>query len=140
MKTIETYADMKQRHQEEVNSFEGIFFAFSNEQFYKGLESVGLSKDDNLKEHLYSIGGGGYILKSKSKLWDDMFKKHNVERKQLKNDKKLMYEALLDELINHEYCITYDANDALDALGLTVDDVDKNILKKACTQAVELCC
>jgi hypothetical protein len=36
-KSMETYTEQKKRHSDDVNKFEGLFFAFSNEQFKEGL-------------------------------------------------------------------------------------------------------
>ncbi len=40
----ETYIQMKQRQQKELNEFP-CFFAFSDEQFNKGMEKFGLKPD-----------------------------------------------------------------------------------------------
>ena len=128
MKTVETYQQQKKRHQEEVNSFEGIFFAFSNEQFEEGMKKLGIN---NAKEELYSIGAGGYIKKERSKDFHNMFKRHAQERKQREKDEKFLLEALVYELRNHEYCITCDVTDALEALDLTINDISPKLLKKA---------
>ena len=69
-----------------------------------------------------------------------MFKRHEIERKELKKDVKKLFDALVYELNNHEYCITYDVTDALESLGLTKDDVDPVILKKACKESLVGCC
>ena len=45
------------------DNFEGLFFAFNNDQFKDGMEKVGLTIDDVNK--ILSIGHGGYILKSR---------------------------------------------------------------------------
>lgn len=43
----ETYIEMRQRQQKEVNDFP-CFFAFSDEQFNKGMENLGLKPDDTV--------------------------------------------------------------------------------------------
>ena len=63
--------EIKKRHQEEINTFQGLFFAFSNNQLKEGLERVGLTETDTDK--IYSIGAGGYIRKDRSKAFSDMF-------------------------------------------------------------------
>ena len=37
---METYVDMKTRHGDEIGSFDGLFFAFSNKQLEEGLEKI----------------------------------------------------------------------------------------------------
>lgn len=127
---IETHQEIKARHQKEVNEFSGLFFAFSNEQLREGLEKVGVPYEQ-AKERIYSLGAGGYILKEQSPAFHAMFKRHDQERKDRLKDEKALIESLVYELGNHEYCITYDATDALDSLGLTKEDVDPIVLKKA---------
>ena len=128
-----TYCDLKQSHSKDVSNFKGIFWAFSNKQFDEGMDKIGLNPDDTAK--IYSIGGGGYILKERMQDFKDMLKRHEEKRKILKTDKKLLLNALIYELNNHEYCITYDISDALNALGLKKEDIDPAILKKACSIA-----
>ena len=57
-------------------------------------------------------------------------------KKNRKKEEKFLLEALAYELRNHEYCITYDPSDALDALGLKREDVSQKIMKEACLLAV----
>lgn len=128
-KTIESYQQQKQRHSKEFGELEGIFWAFDNKQFAEGMEKIGLKVNDtNL---IYSIGGGGYILKSKKDDLSALFKRHAEERKNRLKDEQKLIEALAYELNNHEYIITYDPTDALNALGLKKEDIDQNTLKKS---------
>lgn len=129
MKITETYTTLKARQREELNNFEGIFFAFNNQQFDDGMRKVGLEPDQtNL---IYKLPGGGFILKTRSKAFGDMFDRHEAERKQARKDEKHLLESLVYELGNHEYCITFNESDALDALGLERKDVPDRIMKKA---------
>ena len=134
----ETYQQLKQRQQKEVNEFEGMFFAFSKEQLAEGFQSVGLDIDN--KEDfklLFSLGAGGYILKDRSVAFAQMFKRHKQEKQELKKQEKSLLEALVYELRNHEYCITYTTEDALEALGYTKEDIEPKLLKQACKLALE---
>ncbi len=132
---METYSEMKARHRNEMNDFKGIFFAFSNEQFEEGMASVGLTKDDTDK--IFKLVAGGFILKTRSADFGAMMDRHETERKTLKKAEKSMIEALTYELKNHEYCITHDPTDALNALGWSREDVSHKVLKKACSLALE---
>jgi len=128
---MESYSEMKTRHGNELNTFNGLFFAFSNGQLEEGLLKVKAEKKD-----IVSIGAGGFILKTEIQAFNDLFKRHNAERKERLKDEKKLIDALVYELNNHEYCITYDPTDALESLGLTRDDVESKILKKACKLAL----
>lgn len=132
--TPETYQALKARQAKEFNEFEGIFFAFNNDQFKEGMEKIGLTVDDTKK--IFSIGHGGYMLKTQNEAFGSMMQRHEDEKKNRKQDEKFLLEALTYELRNHEYCITYDPSDALDVLGLRKEDIDPKILKEACKLAV----
>lgn len=134
MNTPENYQSLKARQAEELNKFEGIFFAFNNEQFAEGMQKIRLTVEDTSK--IYSLGAGGYIRKDKSAEFNAMFKRHAEEKKKRKQDEKFLVDALAYELRNHEYCITYDTRDALDALGLRKEDIDPKVLKEAISLAV----
>jgi len=131
------YLELKQKQQKEVNDFP-FGFAFSNQQFKEMMEKFGLKETDTDK--IYSIGAGGYIRKSDSDAFDEMFKRHRKEiEDEIEKDKKgtgFIYSMFSYELANHEYCITYDIEPTLDALGLTLDEINKkenllNGLRKA---------
>jgi len=121
------YIDLKQKQQQEVNDFP-FGFAFSNEQFKDMMKKFGLKEKDTDK--IYSIGAGGYIRKTDSEAMHNMFKRHREEiENEIKNDKDgtgFIYEMFRYELSNHEYCVTYDIEPTLDALGLTLDEINKH--------------
>lgn len=115
------YTELKAKHQEEVDAFP-FGFAFNQKQFDEMMEKFGLTLDDTDK--IYKIGGGGYIRKTDSEAMNEMFERHEAERKAAMQDDEYLYEMFNYELANHEYCITYDLSDTLDALGLTMDEVN----------------
>lgn len=130
--TTETHTQQKKRHMDEISTIKGLFWAFSNDQLNEGLNKINATVKD-----IVSIGAGGFILKTELQGFKDMLDRHALERKELKKDVKKLFDALVYELGNHEYCITYDPQDALDALGLTKEDVDPELLKKACKQSLK---
>jgi hypothetical protein len=134
---MENYTELKSRQAKELNDFEGIFFAFSNEQFKEGMEKIGLTMEDT--KQIMSLGAGGYILKTKASAFAAMFKRHAEEKKTRKLEEKFLFDSLVYELNNHEYCITSDTKDALDALGYSKEDVDPVILKKAIAEVMSTC-
>lgn len=118
------YTELKAKHQAEVNAFP-LGFAFSEKQFEEMMEKWGLTPDDTDK--IYSIGGGGYVRKSDAEAMEKMFARHELERKMArKHGDDYLFEMFNYELANHEYCVTYDVTDALDALGLTLDEVNSD--------------
>ena len=131
----QTHAGLKAKHSKEFGDFEGIFFAFSNEQFIEGMEKIGLQKEQT--HEICSLGAGGYMLKSQKEAFKAMMDRQEIERKEFRKNQKNLLDALVYELKNHEYCITYDVLDALNSLGLDKVDVDVVLLKKACKLALE---
>ena len=121
------YIDLKQKQQQEVNDFP-FGFAFSNSQFKEMMEKFGLKETDTDK--IYSIGAGGYIRKTDSEAMEKMFERHRQEMQdEINKDKKgtgFVYEMFRYELANHEYCVSYDLEPTLNALGLTEKQVFEN--------------
>ena len=128
---MKTYNQIKKDHQDEMNSFTGIFFAFSNDQFKEGVEKVGASEANPVVR----IAGGGFLLKNRVKAFKDMLARHDEDRKALRKDRKTLLEALIYELRNHEYGYTRDVEPALEALDLKIEDVPADILAKAKKEA-----
>lgn len=83
---METVKEMQKRHQEEVNSFEGLFFAFNNKQLEEGMEKVGLEKD--AYKEIVSVGAGGYLRKDRRQAFVDMFTRQAEERKEARRLQK----------------------------------------------------
>ena len=131
---MENYTDLKIRQAKELNDFEGIFFAFNNEQFKEGMEKIGLTIEDT--KQISSLGAGGYIHKDRSEAFHAMFGRHAEEKKTRKQEEKFLFDSLVYELNNHEYCITLDTADTLNALGYNKEDLDPKILKKAITEVM----
>ena len=121
------YLKLKQKQQKEVNDFP-FGFAFSNQQFKDMMKEFGLKEKDTDK--IYSLGAGSYIRKSDSEAMEQMFARHRKEiEDEIEKDLDgtgFIYEMFRYELSNHEYCITYDIEPTLDALGLTLDEINKN--------------
>lgn len=122
---MNAYAEMKARHQERVNALP-LKFAFSMQQFREMMESWGLTENDTDK--IYKMGGGGFYRREDSQLIFGTFEENEIEQKAaISNDldgSGFIKDMFRYELANHEYCITYDLEPTLDALGLSVDDVN----------------
>ena len=112
------YADWK-NSKEKLGNFEGMFFAFNQEQLKEGIAKVGATKDNKIT----SIGAGGYILTSRLKEFEELVEGSNKRLKTLMKDFEFAVSAFRYELANHEYCITGDIEEAVYALNYTVDEV-----------------
>ena len=124
---MNSYVEMKERHQKEVNEFP-MKFAFSDEQFKKAMEELGLTEKD--VDKVIGIGAGGFIKKTDVNDYKEMGKRQFKEFwKAIQEDKigdRFIKEMFLYELANHEYIITREIDDTLDALGLTDNDIRNN--------------
>lgn len=123
---MNAYAEMKERQQKRVNALP-LKFAFSQKQFREMMESWGLTEDDTDK--IYKLGKtGGFYLRTDSKLIFTTFEENEIElQTAIRNDidgSGFIKDMFLYELANHEYCITYYLESTLDALGLSMDDVN----------------
>lgn len=125
---MNAYAEMKARHQERVNVLP-VKFAFGMNQFREMMESWGLTENDT--DRIYKIGGtGGFYLREDSKLIFSTFEENEIElQAAIRNDldgSGFVKDMFRYELANHEYCITFDLEPTLDALGLSADEVNNS--------------
>ena len=134
---MSAYTELKDRHQKEVNAFP-MFFAFDQEAFDKGMESFGLTPAETNKINKFG-GSGRYFLKSDTGRLNEMFDRHERERKEAidgdttgKGYILLMFKY---ELANHEYIYTQDTEDTLNALGLTMKEIEAS---KPLTRGLDL--
>jgi len=126
------YEELKRKHEAEINTFEGIFFAFDDKQFKEGMERVGLTEKDTNK--IYELGAGGFILRSRNKAFLELFENRNKELEEAMLNKEFLVDAFTYELRNHEYCITGDTRDTLDKFSLqytTLTELQSEALDKA---------
>ena len=114
-----------------VNNFP-MAFAFSNEQFEKAKEKLGVTS----KDELLSTPSGGMIRKIDKQAFTDMHKEMDRLHEEMMKDDIALCQGFIYELGNHEYIITYDPSDTLDCFGLDIEKINnderlKRIFKKA---------
>ena len=125
------YQELKTRQEKEMNAFP-LGACFSKQQFEEMMKNWGLTTTDTDK--IYSVGGGCYIRKSDHSAFHEMLKRFEKERSEAiaadTTGEGFIYDMFLSELANHEYCITYDLDETLDALHLTIEQInaDKRLL------------
>ena len=127
------YRELKDRHEKMMNEFP-MFFAFNQKQFAEGMEKLGLKPDETDK--IYKLGGtGGFYKKTDSDKLKEMFNTFDREMKEAiaadETGEGFIYDMFNHELANHEYCITWDLEPTLDAVGLTLEEInaDARLLK-----------
>ena len=130
-----TYVEFKEKRQKEINELP-MYFAFSDKQFNELMVKLGYNDENVFLKDIMTIGGGSIILKKDKELIMNTFDRIDKElTENFKND-EFLESAFEYELVNHEYCITYDISETLDALDISYDEYGKNeriqkIAKKA---------
>ena len=125
VKTKNAYLELKQQHEQERNDFP-MAFAFSQAQFVEGMAKLGLGPDDTDK--VYKLGGtGGFYRKADAPKLREMWQRQNREMDEAiaadTTGEGFIFDMFSYELSNHEFMVTGTSRDALDALGLTIEEV-----------------
>lgn len=128
------YKQLKDQLQKQYDALP-IKYAYSEMQFKNMLKQFETEAGGRVR--LLHIGHGAYILAQDEKLIDEFLERSDRELSEAMKDDDFLYDAFNYELANHEFCYTDDISDALDALGLTWEQIkdDKRIitiLKRAC--------
>jgi len=117
------YQNLKDQHQEDINNFP-MFFALSNSQFEEGMQKLGLNSTDT--DQIYKTDSGGYYRKTDAKEFHSIISSHKEEMKHAMGNDQFLYDAFDYELGNHEYCITWDVEPTLEALGMTEEEIEND--------------
>jgi hypothetical protein len=121
------YLELKKKQEAEFNAFP-MFFAFNKDQFADGMKKLGLLPDQ--LDMIYKFNGGGFYKRSDSKDFHALLKRHTEEvEAAIKDDTKgdgYIFEMFRYELANHEYGYTGDEEDTLNALGLSMVEIEDN--------------
>lgn len=136
---LETYSEMKARHQKEVNDFP-IGFAFSNEQLKEEMERLRV-KDES---EICSIGCGGFIRKLDVKAYRELSDRIHAEERQAMKDDDFLVSMFEYEMGNHEYQLTLDAIEVINACGIDMgefyeDERMQDLFIKAKKHYLKLC-
>lgn len=118
---IPSYTEWLKISHDKFNAFP-IGFAFNDEQFEEQKKKLGV-KDDS---QLVSIGYGGFIRRADQKAFHEMNKSLKDRKERYLKNKQFVYEMFRYELANHEYVITFDIDDTLDACGITFEEYRAN--------------
>lgn len=126
--SINQYQIIRDRQQQEVNNLP-MRFAFSQEQFHEVMKEWGLDPKKDL-DKIARIPWGGFIQKKDAPLMHETFARHHKELQAAidadPTGEGFIKDMFLYELENHEYIYTGTAEDALDSLGLSFEDVVAN--------------
>lgn len=131
-RSLKHYKELcNERNSGDITRFD-VFFAFSNEQFAKGLKSIRPLQNG---EKLISIGAGGYGTKDGVKR---LFEYYDEINERIKNECDPQ-EVYVYEYNNHESCISHDGD--LEAIrlvaGIWGDEIARNINRKSAFYSVD---
>lgn len=130
-----TYEQRKNEFEELTNSTE-ILRAFSDKQYEEIKPKLEKRKEDwqTLVEFMWWI-----TTKKIAENYNKKAKKKIKEFEKLKRlDNQFLLNAFEYELANHEYCITYDIEDTLDALGFKKNKKEEYNLTKREIKILEI--
>lgn len=126
--TILRYHELARINREEFNKLP-LFFAFSAKQ------------RQDVPPDSIQVGAGGWIRKEDKHLLEETMTRIEQRTADFMATDEGMLDALKYELANHEYCITYDPEDTLEALGFDYEDERvQRLLPIAIKQYLETCC
>lgn len=118
------YKELKDKQQERFNAFP-MRFAFNDDQYREAMAWLGLDPAD--REKITGIGGGGFIRKADIPAYKELCDSADGEMSAAfaadPDGSGFIQAAFLYELGNHEYTVTGDLRDTLDALGFTAEQV-----------------
>lgn len=137
-----SYKLLKDDQQKRFGEFP-CFYAYSQDQFEKGMIQLGLNPNDTDK--IYHGVSGMYYLRENAKKLKGLMESFDLEFKQAiqsdKNGEKFILDMFTYELANHEYCYTMDDSDTLDYLGLDYEEIENSpSLKKGLKLAKRKIC
>ena len=122
------YQKMRNRHQQEFNMLP-LGFALNQKQFNEMMRGWGLHPERDVKE-LTCIGNCGYIQKKDVELLRQTSARHKEElAAAIESDTTgdgIIFQMFYRELKNHEYRYTGDADDTLDTLNYTMEQVQSD--------------
>lgn len=121
-----TYAELKARQQKEINALP-LGFAFGKDQFDGMMHKWGLDPVQD-RDKIRSIGYGGYVQNKDAEHFHATLGRHRAEMDAAiaadTTGEGFIHDMFRYELSNHEYIYTLDAEETLDALGYTREDVE----------------
>jgi len=112
-----TYVEFRERQQREINDFP-MAAAFSEKQLEEAMQKLNVQSP----KELVHVAGGMLIRRDDQKDLLALLKRHDDEWKQAMKNDDLLQEAFIYEMGNHEYCLTMDREDTLNALQITDEE------------------
>lgn len=139
LRTFKTYQEMRAAHQEDYNNFP-LGFCFSEEQYKEMMRKWGLKEDHTDDDKICFLSkeypGLGFIRKCDIPAFNELNKRQREEEKIFNEKKKNLIEMFEYEMANHEYCITYNQEEVLEACGIDKKEfVENKTIREAFAEA-----
>ncbi len=111
------YKQLKDKMHEKLNSFDKLFYAFDEDQFDENYEKYKKRYPEIDGKKIFSLGYGGYAIHDHCVEYYNLLKEIDKMKKDfLAESDENQIDALVYELGNHEYIITYDETDAVNVV------------------------
>lgn len=125
---MSVYTEFRRKHQEEISAIPRAF-AFEEKHLKDALQQLGLTEND--RDKVTSLYGAGDIMRKEDiEKYLSLCEKHQEALAAKIAEDVTGNGFILDmfdtELADHEYSYSQDPSDALEALGLTMKDVNAN--------------
>lgn len=138
---METYKEMKERHQREVNALP-LAFAFNRDQYREKLAAWNITEVEAKAGAIMTISGGGFIRSTDKDLVIDTFERIRDEKRAAidadTTGTGFIYQMFVYELNNHEFSYTQEVDETLADLGITDEDLKaKPALKAGLIAAID---
>lgn len=127
---METYRQIKDRHQADVNAFP-LGFAFSDKQLTEMMQKFGLPNDKTGYAQIVSLGAGCFLRRSDIPAWKELTERHAREMKEFRKSTGELKKAFIHEFSNHESQFSLDEDTICRCVGLSWNEVktDPGLLK-----------
>jgi len=127
---IMDYKQFVEKREKEISKFP-MAFAFNKQQLVKAMEKLKVSSP----KELINIPAGGIIRKKDIPEYKALVKKLNDENRKMMANDSFLYDAMVYEMLNHEYPISLDITSVLDALGLSLKEFQTDRVQKIFNKA-----
>lgn len=106
------------------------FFAFSDAQFEEGMKKFGLTTQPEDLKKISRFYAGGYILKEHASELHAVIERNQQDFNEAVQDpvngEEFLRDAFTTSLFDHEFAVSGSAEDALDSLGMSLEEIRKD--------------
>lgn len=135
------YKEFKEQQNKTFNEFinDKVFWAFNSEQFESGMKKIGLENTEENKKLLVGWYNGATRKTDAPKIEEFLQNQTKELHSKIETNKSLAIQAFYAEFMNHECGISGRYEDARQALGYSVDDINNSeYLREVYGQAYKL--